>query len=714
MERSEWQFRRLKESQLNAPFRLADRMKDLIEEEFDHDPQACALVESFLSHERYQREFFLELLEIARGGRSSSWDLRCLAILMLEHQILKLPLDDVAEFALLFTQLGIENADGPDGYVGDAVLKEGYSTTRIAGFVREFRLRLSRLNRVHLAIRGRETSKRALADFIHASRIDCKLSLARYVLTPSEVVNRITGQMNTSEGVKDLTALNQPQVRREAERALERLPRFESEILSALCAGSKIYWVSDAISSEINSLVEYPLKTVVVVVKPPGSNVEFEIKRAGAKGSRPLDVVYERDGYEVPSTHRLHAGSMAYYLRWEAGTAAALSNIYRLIHQTEAPVSRTLSVATIFTVPVNGQDRHIVRYFSDLNATRNPDETRRAMRQSIKAFQDESGGLGAPPLIVAPSLPGDFGLATEFLGQVIPSQSILVGTSSFRVDRLESYLSPQGADIYFSQYLKIPFTRSQARRFADELLDEILGIHICQDLSYESHDQYITEALSRPDNRARADRNYLSIMRQIGKFWGTLMGFRSYSYGESFVARNVGLKSVFESGEWKVKVVFMDHDAMFLTGVRTNHFRPFSSIPNMIIDEKYMLGSEGIKGSVELLGAIYRVDQTVESEGYSALNSEIRAAYRRTQDEICTNPRLQGCFSSVFVERLRDWDQIVVRYLSIKDDPSKVDLWRDETTRLLQEKKYDEALVHEHVRCVEKYSNYLQKYSFLY
>jgi len=689
-------------------------MNDLVEEELNHDPQACALVDSFLSHERYQREFCLKLLKIARGETSSSWDLRRLAILMLEHQILKLRPDDVAEHALLFTKLGIENTDGPEGCVSDAVVAEGYSTTRIDGFVREFRLRLNRLNRVHLAIRGRKTSKQALVDFIHASRIDCKLSLARYVLTPAEVVDRITGQMKKSEGVKDLIALDQPQVGQEIARCLERLPRFESEILSALCAGSKIYWVSDATSSEINSLVEYPLNTVVMVVKPPGSHVEFEIKRAGTRGNRPLDAVYERDGYEVPSTHRLHAGSMAYYLRWEAGAAAALSKIYRLIHQTEAPISRTVSVSTIYTVPVNGQDRHILRYFSDLSGTKNPDELRRAMRQSIRAFQDESGGASTPTLPGAPALPGDFGLATQFLAQVIPSQAILLGTSSFRLDRIESYMSPQGADIYFSESLKTAFTRSQARRFADELLDEILGVHISQDLSYEDHGQYIDAAFSRPDNRARADKNYLSLMRQVGKFWGTLMGIRSHSYGESFVARNVGLKSVFEGGDWRVKIVFMDHDAMYLTGQRSEHYHPLSSIPNIAIDEQYILGGPNIRGSVEILRAIYRVDQRVAAEGHSALNSELRSAYKKTQDEICANARLQGFFSSAFVRRIRDWDQIVVRFLSVKDDASKVDLWRDETTRFLKEKRYDEALVREHLRCVEKYSNFLQRYSFLY
>ena len=690
-------------------FPLAHRLNDLVNEELGHDPQAYALVDNFLGQSSYQRQFCLELLEIARDGRSFSWELRRLAILMLEHQILKLSIEDAAEFAFLFAELGIKNGQGPDGNVSDAVLKEGYSTTRLAGFVREFSMRLSRLNRVHLAIAGAWTSEEALRDFIKASRVDCKVSLARYLLTSAEVVDRITGQLNNSTGVKDLTAFNQPEVTREIDLCLERLPRFESEIAKALCERSKIYWVSNATSAEINSLVEYPLNTVVLVVKPPGSHAEFEIKRAGARGNRPLDAVFERNGYEVPSTHRLQAGSMGYYLRWEAGAAAVLSKIYRLIHQAEAPISRTLSVSTIYTVPVNGQERHILEYFSDFNGTRNPDEQRRAMRQAVEANRDEVG------VFTPPALPGDFGLAMQFLGQSIPSQSILMDTSSFRLQLLESYLSPEGADIYFTRGLKTSYTLSEAKWFADELLDEILGVYVSQNLVYENHVQYINAALSRSDNRARADSNYLSMMRQFGKFWGTLMGIRSHSYGESFVARNVGVKSVFEDGEWEVKIVFLDHDAMYITSVRTNHYHPLSSIPNMAIDEKYIMGSHNIRGSAEALGGIYKVNQRVASDGYSALNDELGAAHKKAREEVRTNPGLQGFFSANFLEGIRDWDQIVVRYLSVNnDDPSQVDLWRDETTRSLQVKGYEEELLREYVRCVEKYSSFLQRYSFIY
>ena len=64
----------------------------------------------------------------------------------------------------------------------------------------------------------------------------------------------------------------------------------------------------------INSLIQYPIGTVVLTVKPPGSCYEFEIKRAGAPGPLPISAVFERNGQHVPPAHRLHAASMGWHL----------------------------------------------------------------------------------------------------------------------------------------------------------------------------------------------------------------------------------------------------------------------------------------------------------------------------------------------------------------------------------------------------------------
>ena len=42
-------------------------------------------------------------------------------------------------------------------------------------------------------------------------------------------------------------------------------------------------------------------------------------------------------------------------------------------------------------------------------------------------------------------LPGDLGLTIEFLNHFPPAQALLAGTSSFRLDRMDLYLSTAGA-----------------------------------------------------------------------------------------------------------------------------------------------------------------------------------------------------------------------------------------------------------------------------
>lgn len=673
----------------------SDRLSPLTEvvrQEFADDAGAISCVVAFLRRRAYDRQCCIDLLDVACDRVTRSWALRRLAILMLEHQILKLPEDDLDEFAFLFARLGIARDAGADGPFG---------------FIRELRGRLERLNRVHAAICGLDTPPQALADFIHASRSDCKLTLARYLFTPEEVVERIVGQLKTSAGLTDMRALNQPGVRPEIDHCFAHLPPFEAAILSSLCSRSSIYWLSASTPTRINGLVECPLNTVVAVIKLPGSDLEFELKRVGVPGRQPLDVVFSRDGCEVPATHRLHGGSMAYYLRWEAGAAAGLAQIYRLIHRVEPPISRTLSVSIIFGVPVNGSEQHVVDYFTNFSDSPRRDEARRAMRESIEAFRRETR-------VVTPSCGGALGLATQFLGQVAPAQSILTGTTSFRLDRLAEYLSPDGARSYFERGLNVPFDRAQGKRFADELLEEALGMVAQGDATYENHGQYIDACMSHPSNRMRADRHYGSIMRQIGRFWGTLFGMRSYSYGESFVARNVGLKSRWEDGAWQVRLVFMDHDALYLTGKRSRHFHPMSAVAGIRGDAWHIWGHRDVQGQVELLREIFRVDRYVELEGCAAFRDELRAAYRKTHDAIRHDLQVQRCFLPEFVERFSDWDDIVIAYLKCGDDPAALAAWREEASDALREKAYPDDLRREYLNSVEEYAPFLREYSFLY
>src|SRR6266436_9789985 len=186
-----------------------NRLFTLLTTEFHYGLQAYDLFDEFLRQEVYNKNFCLKLLAIARQKKGIGWDIRRLAVLMLEHHVLKIATNNLNDFDLLFTQLNLKVAPGRNQPIASAVLKEGYTTTDLRHFIPEFRNRLLRLNHVHEKISGKRSSDAALRDFIVLARSDCKLSLARYLFTPEEVVDLILSELKVSDGLKNID-LNQP------------------------------------------------------------------------------------------------------------------------------------------------------------------------------------------------------------------------------------------------------------------------------------------------------------------------------------------------------------------------------------------------------------------------------------------------------------------------------------------------------------------------
>lgn len=693
-----------------------ERLRAAVAREFGQSRPAHALVEEFLPLTSYSRDFASRLLDVARGASGHAWEVRRLAALMLENQLLKLAPDDLAELDLIFVRLGLKAAGG--GEIARSVLREGYTTRRPAGFAAEFRRRLERLGRVHARLRGAKTPPAALRDFLNLSKRECKITVARYLFTPEEVVRRIVGQLRLSRGVPDLDHNEPLFVGEEMARAVALLPDYEAEILKRLGTEPVIYWVSKATPSELNSLVEYPLTTVVLVVKPPGSPVEFEIKRAGKKRGPVLSVVYERGGYTVPPPHRLDGGSMLAFLRHEARSAALFANAYRQAHGAEPPMSMTVSRSSIFGVPRgngngngDGAVENILEYFTT------PErfgagfrEMRAAMKECVYAFNEHDE--------IAVKLPGDFALAVQFIHHARPGQAILSGTSSFRLDKVAHYLSSRGPDFYFNRGLGIDYANEDARRLADELLEEALGVYEPPAVAYRGQRQYVTAALAVGANRARADQIFLDLMRQLGKYWGTLLAVRGYSWGESFVARNVGLKSYWHGGRWKVRLVFMDHDCLNLADKSDRDFHSVHAYNGMATDARY-IGADLIhtterQTAVYFLREIYRAPQPLYEEGRRGLYEAVRRSYKATHVAMLTNPRLGKFFHKTFLERLRDWDKVVASYFAMKSNGANVEAWKQKVRRTLKEKGYPKNVIEGHLKTIDAHSAFLRNKSFLY
>lgn len=699
---------------LRVPSRVSSQVHllELLTTSFADPQQAFRLFDEFLRNENYNNEFCLRLIAIAKQQTGAPWDIRRLAILMLEHQILKLDPGNISAFDFLFTQLNLKRAPGTRKPIVDAVLKEGYSTTDLDDFIPEFRRKLERLNHVHEQIIGQGTPNPALRDFIELSRKDCKLSLARYLFTPEEVVAEILRHLQVTDGAKDLDTSQPAFVEDELKRAIATLPEFEARILKRLCKASNIYWVSETTSAEINSLVEYPATSVVLVIKPPGSDIEFEIKRAGRKDCHPLNVVFARNGYTVPPSHRLDGGSMQWLLRYEAISASRLSVIYRLVHGTEAPIARYISRATIYSVPAKSAAVQTLAYFTESQTFgKGFPEMRVAMAESVAAFKAE----GYAKL---PELPGDLGLTAQFIGIAAPAQAILAGTSSFRLDKLATYLSPDGPQQYFDGSLKIIPTPRDARRLADSVLEEILGVYQSPGNNYESYEQYVTAAFCVAGNRARADRIYLSLVQQVAKFWGTLLAVRGYSRGESFVARNVGLKCCWDTGEWKVKIIFMDHDALVIPGAHIGDIDVYEALPNFALDETYIWNDSTSEqfaiSEIAYLQQIYRVSDELCKRGQALARSALKDAYRRTQHELLANRKLQLLFSKRFIERLLDLDVVARGYLSKAPDAASGTRWKEEMERMLAAKGYKAHALERHMELMERNRSFLERNAFLF
>ena len=682
---------------------------DLLTAEFADTRLADRLFAELLQHETYDRGFCLQLFQVANEAGGAAWEIRRLAILMLEHQILKLDPADSEEFDFLFTKLNLKRSPRSKNQIAGSVLKEGYTTTDVHGFTAEFRRRLGRHHRVHEQIRGPRTPLNAVRDFIQLARRDCQLSLARYLFTPDEVVEQILRQLRVSSGVKDVDTLAPGFVADEVRHVVDLLPDYEARILEGLAHSSNIYWVAEATSSEFNSLVEYPLTTVVLVVKPPGSELEFEIKRAGRKSPNPLHLTFARDGYTVPPSHRLDGGGMQWLLRSEAKTAAKLALVYRLAHGDDAPLAGYVARSSVSSVPTEKENVQLLTYFTEPHIFgKEYRRMRVAMGEAVEAFTEEGDA-------VLPHLRGELGLTAQFIGHVAPAQAILAGTSSFRLDKLALYLSHDGPKRYFTKGLGVPYTKQDAKRLADELLEEVLGVYRSPEVSYQSYQNYVAAALSEASNRARADDVYLSLTQQIGKLWGTLLAVRGYSRGESFVARNVGLKSFWSGGEWAVKIIFMDHDALVIPGPQTQNFYAHGALPSMAVDERYIWGKSNPKrfatSEVGYLQSIYRPARRVCVQGEALALRALKHAYRKTQNELVTNPEMAKLFNRVFIKRLLDWDTLVRGCL--QKNSSNV-AWKKKMRKMMAAKGYKRRAFDAYMEIIEKNKDFIKRYRNLF
>jgi hypothetical protein len=636
----------------------------------------CALVRDT----SYSRESAMAIESIARDV-DVHWSVRKLAALMLESALVRI--DDADERRFWLRRFGMFDFD--------------------------LWRRLARFDRIHRLLLVARTNDCALRDYLHASERECRLTLARALFAVDEVIDRIERGLRRSQGIAG-RATNDDVIL-ETQHVLDGLPEMERAIVRHLARDGVIRWTSPAVSGELDALVAQPIGTVVLVIRPPGSTHEIEIKRCGRPSALPLDVIWSRDGDLLPSSHHLDAGSRHGCTLFEAESAAFLSRVFRAVHGFDAEMSRTLHVARIDTVPTTNGDVDLQTYFT--SATVFGDrfyEMRWNLYHVVRTLKEYAGG---------PFLSGDDAFLTrELISLVRPAQAILVGTSALRLDRVERYLRPNGADHYFREGLGRDHDADDARHFADELLDDILGIYEPPDVSWRSHAQYVRAAFRVPHNRTHADDVYVSLHEQTGRFWGTLLAIRGHTEGESFVERNVGLRSVWTDGQWQVRIVFMDHDSMHCGLLDRNRFSPRPAVTHSAVDSMHLLGGfhpnrDYLRGALNCLRTIYRVDRVTMRRGIDAFQTAVKSAYDATHHAIRTDPAVAALFPREMVKTLKDWDEVVRGFLATSNAATRK-AWGNATRATLSARGYEEATIDEHIEVVQQEARFLRRVAYLF
>jgi len=641
----------------------------------------------------YARQRALAIEAIARDS-AVKWPVRRLAALMLESALTRIRADRKSERRFWIERFGMTDAE--------ELRREGFSAER--PIETQLWERFRRLRRVHRLLGADE-----LRDYLRASERECRLTLARYLFTAADVIARIEQQCRRSEGVRDQNDYGE--FRRELSYVIGTLPAMERAIVGHLARDSVIRWVSATTPGTIHSLVAQPIGTVVLTIRPPGSNHEIQIKRTGRQRELPYNVVWKREGKVVSPVHHLDGGSEHNSLAYEAEQSSFFSRVFREVHGFDAAMSRPITIARVDTLPTANGDVDLMEYFT---APRVFGERYYEMRwnlyHSVRSLaRDDRTVLAAGD---------DDALSREFIRRTKPAQSILVGNTALRLDRVHRYLGPNGANAYFDDGLGIAHDADDDRRFADELLDEVLGIYDPPRLRWHSYGDYVDAAFRVPKNRARADRVYVSLLEQVGRFWGTLLALRGYTRGESFVERNCGLRSVWNGGEWRVEIVFMDHDSLIFGTKGATIYRPRDPLMGAMADADHILGGvftavQRERGEIGCLREAYRIGPQAHRRGMAALRAAMKSAYDRTHDAVRTKQELAALFPAALIPRLGDWDEVVRSYLHAKS-PAAREQWPAEVQSMLLARGYDAPAIEEHLQVVPGTEWFLRRIAFLF
>src|SRR5262249_27366979 len=159
----------------------------------------------------------------------------------------------------------------------------------------------------------------------------------------------------------------------------------------------------------------------------------------------------------------------------------------------------------------------------------------------------------------------------------------------------------------------------------------------------------------------------------------------------------VGLKSVWADGDWRVQIVFMDHELTNVVGKRVRYFQPRTGLPGMHKDLVHILGGElGGRvwpGTLATLISIYRVDRARAAEARAMLIEDMQRAYRITLARMRDDADVRSQFRATFIDPLRAWDAVVAIYRGSRIGARQRSQWKGRVRRVLSAHGMEESLI---------------------
>lgn len=588
------------------------------------------------SNHGFSRERAIEIAKIARDRIRARWQTRCIAAHLLADELDTIGPEDLDELCWWFCKFGVCT---PTAELVDAdVLRQGYSTREIGPFAQEFRRRLQ----------WRPSSPAGtdpLAELIRRAEQPHRLPLARYLISAEDVATQILSMCRCSKGSEQDGV--------GGATALARLPRYEAAIVEQLRLEGRVLWLGPRTPRRLGGLIEHPLGTAAIVIKPPGSTIELEIKRVGLGSERPVNVIVRRGERRVPGPHRFQGVCLGRLLNFEVHSSARLQNVMSTIGYGMGASPRFLVVNRIDRVPLpdGRQSVAVVDYLSNPRywPAAELERLHGDIREAVSLFTGEGRGSRLP------SLPGPIGAAAELFAVTKPSQGVLLGTTSYRLDQLTRLLSDDGPALYFGEVEDV--SDAERRWLADTLLAEILANYSPPaEASANDYGGYL--AVARGHNRPEVERAFLDVCEQLGRMFAALLALRAYSMGESFVARNVGLRAVWEAGAPRVRMVFMDHDSLHLPSAR--HRRPLLKVLKGIReDHLHAFGPNDSITDFSMLARIYGCDDALRGRGRARIDEAARVTYAHVQRRIRDDAELARTLAA---PRYHDLDTLLAAY----------------------------------------------------